>query len=205
MSLETIIASLVTAANNLTNVVSGKMGQIDQKMADAQAKFDQFRALKDVVGTPGVNGTLTTSIFQGQIYGTGGTISVGADGDFTSADLGASVNVYIHLKLPINVRQVDRMFWVNIRGYSYGSAKVIEETVVGYSYLAQNTLVNTNAVGNMTPAVYIDTNGNVVVRILVPSIYITTLRIDSMRVGSNPAIAVGEIKSKLSLADKVVF
>lgn len=39
MSLETQIAALVTAANNLTGSVSGKMGQIDQKVDDAEAAY----------------------------------------------------------------------------------------------------------------------------------------------------------------------
>lgn len=39
MSLETQIAALVTAANNLTGSVSGKMGQIDQKVAAAEASY----------------------------------------------------------------------------------------------------------------------------------------------------------------------
>lgn len=39
MSLETQIAALVTAANNLTGSVNGKMGQIDQKVDAAEAAY----------------------------------------------------------------------------------------------------------------------------------------------------------------------
>lgn len=39
MSLETQIASLVTAANNLTGAVNGKMGQIDQKISASEAAY----------------------------------------------------------------------------------------------------------------------------------------------------------------------
>ena len=39
MSLETQIAALVTAANNLTEAVNGKMGQIDQKVDAAEASY----------------------------------------------------------------------------------------------------------------------------------------------------------------------
>ncbi len=42
MSLETQIAALVTAANNLTNSVNGKMGQIDQKVIDAKAEYNDL-------------------------------------------------------------------------------------------------------------------------------------------------------------------
>lgn len=47
MSLETQIASLVTAANNLTSAVDGKMGQIDQEIVGAKAAFEgQLNDLK---------------------------------------------------------------------------------------------------------------------------------------------------------------
>ncbi|MCV3804622.1 hypothetical protein OHU52_29840 [Pseudomonas aeruginosa] len=39
MSIESSIAALVTASNNLTGAVSGKMGQIDAKVAEAQAQY----------------------------------------------------------------------------------------------------------------------------------------------------------------------
>lgn len=46
MSLESTIAALVTASNNLTAAVNGKMGQIDGKVNEAKAAFDtQLAAL----------------------------------------------------------------------------------------------------------------------------------------------------------------
>jgi hypothetical protein len=42
-------------------------------------------------------------------------------------------------------------------------------------------------------------------RILVPNIYYTTIRIDTMRVGNGRLFAVGDLKTKLSLAETVVF
>ncbi|MCX2515790.1 hypothetical protein OQ484_00030 [Pseudomonas aeruginosa] len=41
MSLETQIAALVNAANTLTNAVNGKMGDIDNKVLQTAAKFDE--------------------------------------------------------------------------------------------------------------------------------------------------------------------
>lgn len=199
------MAGLVTAANNLTNVVSGKMAGINAALADALVKFDEWRSLKDTVGDPYSDGTLTMSIFQGQVWGTGGPIEPVASGGFAPTNLGKTTDVYFHFKLPINVNRDDRMFWLNLRGYSYGSSKVVDETVVGYAYRAQRDLISTNAVGNMTPAVYVDDNGNVVVRIFCPNAYITAIRIDSMKVGIGPSIKQGEIVTKLSLAEKVVF
>lgn len=50
MSLETQIAALVTAANNLTAAVNGKMGQIDQKVIDAKAAYDaQLANVKSIL------------------------------------------------------------------------------------------------------------------------------------------------------------
>lgn len=45
MSLETQIAALVTAANNLTGAVNGKMDEIDQKVLQASATVEQQVAL----------------------------------------------------------------------------------------------------------------------------------------------------------------
>lgn len=205
MSLETQIAALVAAANNLTNAVNGKVGEIDGTMAQALAQFDQFRALKDVVGTPGEDGTLTMSVFQGQVWGTGGPIEPSSTGGFPTTDLGTTLGVYMHFKLPFNVNRDDRMFWMNIRGYSYGSAKIIDETLVGYCYTAQRELISKNAVGNATPALYVDSNGNCVMRIYCGNAYITAVRIDTMKVGIGDAVKPGEIQAKLSLADTVVF
>lgn len=44
MSLETTIASLVTAANNLTGAVTNKVAGIDAALAAAKAQFDQWRS-----------------------------------------------------------------------------------------------------------------------------------------------------------------
>lgn len=50
MSLEAQIASLVTAANNLTAAVNGKMGAIDKKVADAKAAYDaQLANVKSIL------------------------------------------------------------------------------------------------------------------------------------------------------------
>lgn len=205
MSLESTIAALVSAANSLTTVVNGKISAINTTMAGALAQFDEWRNLKDVEGTPGVAGTIRRNIFQGQVYGTGLPYSVGSGPGFENVDLGSSENVYVHFKLPLNVNVDAQMFWFNIKGYSYGSAKIIEETVVGYCYQPQLNLINTATFGNMSPAVYKASNGDVIMRLLIPSIYYTTFRIDTMKVGDGKLYNVGDIKTKLSLSDTVVF
>lgn len=205
MSLETTITSLVTAANNLTTAVNGKIGSINSTMAGALAQFNDWRSLKDVEGDPNYPGAIRRTIFQGHVYGTGGVYEALAIGDFKSADLGASLNVYMHFQIPLNLNINSEMFWFNIKGYSYGTAKIIDETLVGYCYQANRTLLNVSAFGNMTPAVYVDANGNIVMRILVPNIYYTTVRIDTMRVGNGRLFNLGDLKTKVSLADTVVF
>ncbi|MCE6979664.1 hypothetical protein EI534_20245 [Pseudomonas frederiksbergensis] len=205
MSLETTVASLVTAANNLTTVVNGKIGSINSTMATALAQFNEWRSLKDVEGDPAALGTIRRNLLQGHVYGTGGIQGTQAQGDFVPTDLGVSTNVYMHFKLPMNINVNSEMFWFNIKGYSYGTAKIIDETLVGYCYQPTRTLQNVSTFGNMTPAVYVDTNGNIVMRILVPSIYYTTVRIDTMRVGNGRLFNLGDLKTKLSLAETVVF
>ncbi|MFO2462496.1 hypothetical protein OOJ96_01140 [Pseudomonas sp. 15FMM2] len=205
MSLETTIASLVTAANNLTTAVNGKIGSINSTMATALAQFNEWRNLKDVEGDPAALGTIRRNLLQGHIYGTGGTHVPSAKGDFVATDLGSGENVFIHFKIPLNVNVNSEMFWFNIKGYSYGTAKIIEETLVGYCYHPGRRLQSVSTFGNMTPGIYVDDNGNIVMRILVPSIYFTTLRIDTMRVGNGRLFALGDLKTKLSLTETVVF
>lgn len=205
MSLETTIAALVTAANNLTNSVNGKIASINTTMAAALAQFDAWRNEKDVEGTPNGLGTIRRNILQGFIQGTGLNGQYSASGGFTSTDLGTNTNVYVHFKLPLNLNTHAEMFWFNIKGYSYGSAKIIEETLVGYCYAPSRQLTSVSTFGNMTPAVYADTNGNIVLRILVPNIYFTTIRVDTMRVGNGRLFALNDLVTKCSLSETVTF
>lgn len=205
MSLETTIAALVTAANNLTTAVNGKIASINATMATALAQFNEWRNLKDVEGEPTAIGTIRRNIFQGFVQGTNQTVGVGADGGFKPTDLGSIENVYLHFRVPLNVNINSEMFWFNIKGYSYGAAKIIEETLVGYCYQPNRVLQQVSTFGNMTPGVYVDTNGNIVMRILIPNVYYTTIRIDTMRVGNGRLFNLGDITTKVSLADKVVF
>lgn len=211
MSLETTITSLVTAANNLTTAVNGKIGSINATMAGALAQFNEWRNLKDVQGKPDGIGTIRSNILQGHVYTCGGIDGLGAPigalsvGDFASTDLGGMNNVYMHFKVPLNINVDSQMFWFNIKGYSYGTAKIVDETLVGYCYKPNRSLHNVSTFGNMSPSVYVDANGNIVLRILFPSVYYTTVRIDTMRVGNGRLFALGDLQSRLSLADTVVF
>lgn len=205
MGIEQKIGDLVAAADSLTTAVNGKVSQIDKRMDVARAEFDEFRSKKDLVGAVGASGSVQLNVFQGSVWGTGGPQSTGASGEFSVVDLGTSANVYMHFKLPINVNAHDQMFWLNIRGYSYGSASIVDETIVGYCYSPQRAVLNKAVFGSMSPGVYTDTSGNVIMCLKFPSVYVTTIRVDTMQVGIGGLFAVGSIKSKLSLADKVEF
>jgi len=205
MGIEQKIGDLVTAADNLTTAVNGKISQIDNRMDVARAEFDDFRSKKDMVGVVGAAGSVQLNVFQGGVWGTGGPQKTGASGGFSIVDLGTSAEVYMHFKLPVNINTHDQMFWFNIRGYSYGSASIVDETVVGYCYSPQRAVLNKSVFGNMSPGIYTDASGNVIMRLKFPSIYVTTIRIDTMQVGIGGLFAVGSIQSKLSLTDKVEF
>lgn len=205
MSLEQNVEAVVQAANNLTEVVNGKIGQIDARMDQACEQFDDYRNKKDMIGLAGEQGTLLMNVFQGGVWGSGGAYNVGASGGFSLTDLGASHNVYMHFKLPLNINKHDCMFWFNIRGYSYGSAAIIDETIVGYCYSPQRQVLNQAVFGNMAPAIYTDTVGNVVMRLKFPNIYVTTIRIDTMQAGVGAMAKVGDIVAKVSLTEKVEF
>jgi hypothetical protein len=205
LSTETQIASLVEAANSLTRVVNGKVGDIDKRMDQARAEFDQFRQLKDVVGDAGEPGTLLMSVFQGLVWGTGAPYNVDAAGGMVATDLGSSLEVYAHFKLPFSINTDDQMFWLNIRGYSYGSSLVLDETFAGYVYSPRSAVINQSCFGKFEPTIYADTAGNAICRIKIPNVYVTSLRIDTMQIGRYRAIKLGDIKSKLSLSPTVVF
>ncbi|WP_279147020.1 hypothetical protein [Photobacterium carnosum] len=206
MSLEQQIGALVKASENLTGAVNGKIGTIDKRMDSAEAQFDEWRNKKDVLGDESIAGAMRMSIFQGTIIGTGGSVGVGGLGGFINPDnLGVSGNVYLHFKTPLNINNNNEMFWFNIRGYSYGTAKVIDETIVGYCYANNNELRNQSAFGNFTPTSYVDSNGNVILRIKFPSVYYSTCRVDTMRVGNGRLFNVNDLKAKFSLSETVVF
>ncbi|KJG55161.1 hypothetical protein UA38_21085 [Photobacterium kishitanii] len=206
MSLEQQIGALVKASENLTGAVNGKIGEIDNRMDSAEAQFDEWRNKKDVLGNESIAGAMRMSIFQGQVIGTGGVQGVGGVGGFSNPDdLGTSSNVFLHFKTPLNVNRNSEMFWFNIRGYSYGTAKIIDETIVGYCYSVSRSLLNQNAFGNFTPASYADSNGNVILRIKCPALYFTTCRVDTMRVGNGRLFNLNDLKAKFSLSETVVF
>lgn len=201
------IGALIQSVNDMTSTVAGKMTHIDERMTEAESEFDAWRNLKDVIGAPDGQGTMRMNIFQGIIIGAGGEYPVAGSGDFTGKidALGSSSNVYVHFKTPMNINTSDEMFWFNIRGYCYGASAVIDETIVGYAYYPQRNIINKASFGGVLPDSYKDTAGNVILRIKLPVAYYTTLRIDTMRVGTSTLFEVGCLDVKVSLTETVDF
>lgn len=208
MSLESAIAGLVAACNILTTSVNGKIGAINATMASALEQFNEWRNQKDLEGTVNGYGTIRRNILQGFIDSTmkdeHGNLYP-AYGDLKGVDLGSNLNVYLHILTPLNINVNTEMFWFNIKGYNYGGASIVEETIVGYSYAPIRQLQNKACFGNFTPDVYTDISGNVVLRLKFPTIYYTTLRIDTMKVGNGRLFNVGDLYPVFSLSEKVNF
>ncbi|WP_087693508.1 hypothetical protein [Pseudomonas sp. PE-S1G-1] len=209
MSLETTIAALVTAANNLTAAVNGKISAINATMATALAQFDEWRNQKDLEGDVNGFGTIRRNIFQGFVQSTQKNANTGlvpgSAGDLPTIDLGSQEKVYLHLKTPLNINKHTEMFWFNIKGYNYGGAAIVEETIVGYCYAPSRGLLNKSAFGSFSPDSYVDSSGNVILRMLFPSIYFTTLRIDTMKVGNGRLFNVKDLVARFSLSSTVEF
>jgi hypothetical protein len=208
MSLESTIAALVTAANNLTTAVNGKITAINTTMATALAQFNEWRNQKDLEGTVNGYGTIRRNILQGFINSSlrdQNGVLYPAYGDLKGVDLGTNLNVYLHIKTPLNINTNAEMFWFNIKGYNYGGAAIIEETIVGYSYAPTRSLQNKASFGNFTPDSYADSAGNVILRLKFPNVYYTTLRIDTMKVGNGRLFNVGDLVPVFSLSEKVEF
>ncbi|HFQ4959197.1 TPA: hypothetical protein ACGUPM_002650 [Vibrio vulnificus] len=206
-TVEQKLAAVVESAENLTQAVEGKVGEIDHRVEQAEAEFNSWLQLKDVIGEPDGQGTMRMNIFQGIIYGAGAPYSVSGAGGFIGkiTDLGSSMDVFIHLKTPMNINTSDEMFWFNIRGYCYGASKIIDETIVGYCYAPQRNIINKASFGELLPESYYDSAGNVILRIKVPNCYFTTIRVDTMRVGTTTLFDINSLDAKVSLTETVEF
>ncbi|WP_299005036.1 hypothetical protein [uncultured Shewanella sp.] len=200
-------ANLIESVTELTATVANKMGVIDNRMAQAEATFDEWRNQRDLHGEASEHGTVRMGILQGFVNTTDGLNSVNSGtGAFANvSNLETRHNIYLHFKTPLNINTHAEMFWFNIKGYSYGSACIIDETIVGYCYKPNNKLINQSAFGSLNPSSYADVNGNVILRILLPSSYYTTCRVDTMRVGNGRLFNEGDLEAKFSLEEKITF
>jgi hypothetical protein len=160
---------------------------------------------KFIIGPEASIGTVFRNVYQLMIYSIDATNKrVGGDPVDVSG-ISTQANVYVHLKLPGNINLNTWMHHVRVRGYSYGSAKIIDCTYVGYSYSPSNSFLNKEAMGTVTVDQYADTNGNIVLCFLLSSAYYSSFEVDTMRCGVNVGIKRGMIQCKLSTSNRVTF
>lgn len=200
-------AALLQSIDRFSTAIQEKTDQLESGIATQELNATQLLELREVDGIPYNIGTARKAIFQGFVGNTtGGGEVIESQGDFGAIpNLGTNANVYLHLKVPVNINVDSEMLWFHLTGYAFGSAKMIDETIVGYSYAVSKTLLNNNAAGNFSPTLYTDASGNVVIRLLFPSIYYTTLKIDTMRVGNGRLFNKGDLVARLSLSANVNF
>jgi hypothetical protein len=207
-TVEERIGDLVASVDQQTTAVENLAGSIDQQMTAALADFELWRNDRDVIGDLTGYGTVRKAIFQGFVHNTDENLyTPSGQGDFAGkvASLGTRSLVYFHFKTPMNINVDADMFRFDIKGYSYGSSAIIDEVIVGYCYNATPSLINKASFGGLNPDSYVDSAGNVILRILMPNAYYTTLKIDAMRVGNGRLFNNGDLDVKLSLASTVEF
>ena len=200
MSVENRLA-LSQAIEQFSNAVKTETDELAAGIVTQETNAVQQSELREIDGIPYNIGTMRKSIFQGFVANTaGGTELTDPQGDFTVIpNLGTNGNVYLHLKIPLNINTTSEMFWFHMTGYAFGAAKMIDELIVGYCYVPSKAVINNSASGNFAPTVYVDASGNVVLRLLFSSIYYTTLKIDTMRVGNGRLFEKGDLIARLSL------
>ncbi|MDE1465800.1 phage tail protein [Spartinivicinus poritis] len=164
---------------------------------------------KKYTGIPGAIGTIRHEVFNGIVVqcmphnDDNGPL---AGGDFTTTDLGQDHDVTLHFVLPLNINQNSEMFFFHVRGYSFGTAIVLNEYIAGYCFAGGKILRDTHVQGNAKPAIYNDKNGVVIFSLTFSkSIYYTTVVIDSMRVGNGRQFEHGELKGIISLEKKITY
>ncbi len=168
------------------------------KMADA----------KFTLGPEDKPGTEVRNIYQLEIGNLDPSLpeAVGVSGDpVDHSGVTHNANVYVHLKLPANVLLNDWMYRIEVQGYSYESAKIIDCTYVGYAYQGGQTLYSASSTGTVPTNQYSDVNGNVILSFLLAGCYRSAFQVSSMVCGIGPAIKRGMIECKLSHAAQVAF
>jgi len=205
MSLETEKAALVQAVDALTDAIVGKSNDFKEQLDGHEQALQEAVETRNIDGATEYQGAIRRAIFQGFTAGVEHAARY-RSGDFPEPPaLGSNDNVYVHFKTPLNVNRDSHMFWFHMTGYSFGSSKIIDETLVGYCYAVQQALISSNGFGNLSPTVYVDPNGNVVLRLLFPSIYYTTIHIDTMQVGDGPLFQHGDLEVQYSYSATVTF
>ncbi|MCG7536506.1 hypothetical protein [Pseudoalteromonas sp. OOF1S-7] len=184
MALEHDIASLVEASESLTSTVDNKIQSIDSTVSSKMTEVNSFVAQQKA--------RVDSSLDDLTVIGDGGkgTLSFGIAQFFTSG----SGPTTVHLRLPLNVKTMDEMFHLKVRGYAYHEAKVVDATFVGYAYATYGDLINEQAIGSHLPTLYVGSDDHVYCRLSFAQKHFLTFSVDAMRVGNGRLFRSGDIE-----------
>ncbi|MBK1897272.1 hypothetical protein [Chryseobacterium paridis] len=117
---------------------------------------------------------------------------------FTSS---AGTDIF-HIKLPYKVDTNSAMFHIKALGYAYHSGDPIDITWVGYCYRASTSLLNyktfVNGSTSITAGQYVGTDKHIYLWFKLSSIYFSSFKLDSMRVGNGTLLKQGDVEIILS-------
>lgn len=107
-----------------------------------------------------------------------------------------------HIKLPYKTDTNSAMFHIKASGYAYHSGDIIDITWVGYCYKAGNSLINhktfVNAAASITAGQYVGSDKSIYLWFKLSSIYFSSFKLDSMRVGNGTMLKQGDVEIILS-------
>jgi hypothetical protein len=198
---------LILAVDNFSAAMAQKNKALGDQLLTHEQRLDQQVQLRDIDGVMQNIGSIRKAVLQGFVANTTATAELtDPNGDFTVIpNLGTNANVYLHVKLPININTHAEMFWFHFTGYAFGASKIIDEQIVGYCYQPSKAIINVGVSGTMSPGVYADANGNVVLRILFSSVYYATVNVETMRVGNGRLFSKQELVPRFSLSSTMNF
>ena len=154
---------------------------------------------RDVLGELNVHGSIRT-IFQGRLIHSGPPYedAPAGTGDFSKGDInaGASTNIFLHLRTPMEVPQRTGMFRFHLYGYAYGAEKIIDERIAGYCH--PSGVRHTHSGGDLSPAAYQGSDNKIYLRISLTSSYYLTLAVDSQKVAIGAAFQKGSLHPIIS-------
>ncbi|UFH30752.1 hypothetical protein LNP04_12280 [Chryseobacterium sp. C-71] len=107
-----------------------------------------------------------------------------------------------HIKLPYRVTTDRAMYHIKASGYAYGAADIIDVTWVGYCYAEISNITN-NKTGILnstaiTAGQYVGSDSHVYLWFKLPSIYFSSFKLDSMRVGNGGLITSSDVQILVS-------
>lgn len=103
---------------------------------------------------------------------------------------------YIHIKTPFRPAVHTAMYHFKVEGFSYGDARDLDLTFVGYSYSPNATMINTQSrdpQSFFSPAQYVGSDGYIYLRFKPPQEYYISFRVDSTYVGNGRIVYPGEM------------